>query len=94
MARVFRAQGRPRPTRMSKTLLPMELDTAMSPMPGQTDSSRGAGNGRKAEEQEVGVSEGVCWDGVCVSVLISVELSDVLVVAKRTDRQTGGQTAV
>ncbi|TNN30561.1 hypothetical protein EYF80_059285 [Liparis tanakae] len=34
MARVFRAQGRPSPTRMSNTLLPMELDTAMSPIPG------------------------------------------------------------
>lgn len=33
IARVFSAQGRPSPTRMSNTLLPMELDTAMSPMP-------------------------------------------------------------
>lgn len=37
MARVFRAQGRPSPTKMSNTLLPMELDTAMSPIPKQTD---------------------------------------------------------
>lgn len=49
--------------------------------------------GRKAQEQEVGVWEGVCvLDGVCMRacacVVISVELSDVLVVAKRTDRQT------
>lgn len=34
MASVFRAHGRPSPTRMSNTLLPMELDTAMSPIPG------------------------------------------------------------
>lgn len=31
--RVRRAQGKPRPSRMSKMLLPMELDTAMSPIP-------------------------------------------------------------
>lgn len=31
--RVRKAQGKPRPNRMSKILLPMELDTAMSPMP-------------------------------------------------------------
>lgn len=31
--RVRKAQGNPRPNRMSKILLPMELDTAMSPMP-------------------------------------------------------------
>ncbi|KAG7268724.1 hypothetical protein CRUP_022851 [Coryphaenoides rupestris] len=30
----FRAQGMPSPTRMSNTLLPMVLDTAMSPKPG------------------------------------------------------------
>lgn len=33
--RVRKAQGNPRPNRMSKMLLPMELDTAMSPMPGE-----------------------------------------------------------
>jgi len=31
--RVLRAQGKPSPSRMSKILLPMELDTAMSPIP-------------------------------------------------------------
>lgn len=31
--RVRKAQGKPKPSRMSKILLPMELDTAMSPMP-------------------------------------------------------------
>lgn len=33
MASVFRAQGSPSPTKMSNTLLPMEFDTAMSPIP-------------------------------------------------------------
>lgn len=31
--RVRKAQGKPKPSRMSKILLPMEFDTAMSPMP-------------------------------------------------------------
>ncbi len=31
--RVRKAQGKPKPSRMSKILLPIELDTAMSPMP-------------------------------------------------------------
>lgn len=30
---VRKAQGKPKPSRMSKILLPTELDTAMSPMP-------------------------------------------------------------
>ena len=33
MHRVCRHQGRPRPTRISNTLLPMELEMAMSPRP-------------------------------------------------------------
>lgn len=33
MAKVWIAQGRPSPIRISNTLLPMELDTAMSPIP-------------------------------------------------------------
>lgn len=33
MQSVCSAQGRPRPTRMSNTLLPMELEMAMSPRP-------------------------------------------------------------
>ena len=33
MARVCRAQGSPSPIRISNTLLPIELDTAMSPRP-------------------------------------------------------------
>lgn len=35
MARVCRAHGRPSPTRISNTLLPIELETAMSPRPGK-----------------------------------------------------------
>ncbi len=35
MAKVWMAQGRPSPIRISNTLLPMELDTAMSPIPGK-----------------------------------------------------------
>lgn len=35
--RVRKAQGKPSPSRMSKMLLPMELDTAMSPIPGNQE---------------------------------------------------------
>lgn len=54
--RVRKAQGNPRPSRMSKILLPMELDTAMSPMPGeerdkQTQRSQSE---HRCDEQTVG----------------------------------------
>lgn len=37
---VCKAQGTPRPTRMSNTLLPMVLETAMSPRPAAEDGGR------------------------------------------------------
>lgn len=50
MASVFRAQGRPSPTRMSNTLLPMELETAMSPIP--ANSSRKETDRMKEEQKQ------------------------------------------
>jgi len=35
---VRKAHGKPRPSRMSKMLLPIELDTAMSPIPAAPDT--------------------------------------------------------
>lgn len=52
IARVFRAQGRPSPTKMSNTLLPMELDTAMSPIPEQTDRDGVIQQQKQREQQE------------------------------------------
>lgn len=45
IAMVCKPHGTPRPTRMSKTLLPIVLDTAMSPRPAKEKQPSGKNKG-------------------------------------------------
>lgn len=56
--RVRKAQGNPRPNRMSKMLLPMELDTAMSPMPGEEERDKQNQTSQQVPSAEGGGGEG------------------------------------